>query len=183
MTIRVKLDVAGFYFSIIREVDANTTLLGLMQTIMNHGVVQTTEGQRARFTFSTSGRPSAPFVSRIGITFLDPPAPRQTFDAASNAYGGFMQLQPGTYAAVDETRVLTAQGVAELTWQYYANAASFHHGALASVGRVLNREPSPDPSKRLVVPFSQFALKEDCLITWRLIAIMVAGDPLPPATT
>lgn len=170
--IKVKLDIAGFYFSHTLVVAQGTTLQAAMDQ-----VVARTGDSDTQFTYGTANSGMRVFVDQIAIKFTEAaPQPRQS------GLDGYLDLTPGRYAARDETRVLTSAGVAELTWQYYANAAEFSGDDLGMVGRPLNREPDgKDPITRRIVEFSKFTLDQNCLVTWRLIAIMVAGDRLPAA--
>lgn len=176
--IKVKLDIAGFYFGYVFEVPAGTTLRQAMQSIENRNL-DTANGTTARLNYAGNERK---FLDRIEVTFpVEAPRTRQV-----NAAGqplNFPTLVPGVYAAKDETRVATAAGTAELTWQYYVNAAEFdNENKISGIREPLNREPAgADKTVRQVKPFGEFVLDQDCLVTWRLIAIMVGGDPLPVA--
>lgn len=173
--IKIKLDIAGFYFGYVFEVAHGSDLREAMKTI-NGVLVNTVNGTAAILNFEGNDRR---FLDRIQVTFpTNAPQTRQV-NAAGHPLT-FPTLVPGVYAARDETRVPTAAGVAELTWQYYVNAADFDGQNVVNIGAPLNREPAgSDKTIRQAKPFGDFILTEDCLVTWRLIAIMVSGDPLP----
>lgn len=178
-TIKVKLDIAGFYFGYVFEAQKGTTLRAAMRQIEGRDL-PTTNNTTARLNY---GGNEKRFLDRIDVTFPnEAPKPRQKDKNGNDVT--FPNLLPGVYAAKDETRVLTAAGIAELTWQYYVNAATFNGDTVDQILAPLNREPAgADKTVREVIPFGDFELDQDCLVTWRLIAIMVSGDPLPASAS
>lgn len=174
---RVRIDIAGFYYSVTDNYPGEPTIREVMRSIGQSGRRLTDNGTHAllKYDVSESDVSKRGFLDRIQVDFSDPPKSRQVQDGTPNS---FPNLPPCSFAARDEMRVLTAAGVAELTWQYYVNAATFGDKGIVSIDGVLNAEPAGDNGLREIKNFSSFKLTRDCLVTWRLIAIMVGGDPI-----
>lgn len=176
MTFQVKLDVAGFYFGHTVSVEGPLTVKALMEKVAGAQIIETDNGVRAKLRFS-SNHPSR-FLDTIDIFYLDAPKSRQR-----DQPGNYLNLKPGRYAATDfsQDSVQIGAGKAILAWQFYVNSAKFEGDPLASklakisaVGGPLNG--SPATAERVIQPFGDFELKEDCLVTWRLIVIATEGD-------
>jgi len=173
---RVRIDIAGFYYSVTAEYKNQPTIRDMMEIIEQRGRIPTDNKTEAKLKYESNERG---FLSRLQVDFFTAPKSRQVGERLPD---GFPNLPACSIAAMDETRIMTAAGVAELTWQYYVNAATFGPDGIATVGAALNQEPaSGDKGLRLVKNFSHFKLTQDCVVTWRLIAIMVGGDPITNA--